>query len=52
MIDASRAEYVRDVGRVAEEFDEEEEFAHKQRVSAISFLPDNHYQCVSAGWDR
>lgn len=52
VIDASRAEYVRDVGRVAEEFDEEEEFAHKQRVSAISFLPDNHYQCVSAGWDR
>ncbi|KAL5256989.1 hypothetical protein ACHWQZ_G012046 [Mnemiopsis leidyi] len=53
VLDAVRAEYVRDVGRIStEEYSEEEEVGHQQRVTCVKFRPDNRYQCVSAGWDK
>ena len=53
MLDALRGEYVRDVGRIStDEYSEEEEVGHQQRVTCVRFRPGNPYQCVSAGWDR
>jgi len=53
VLDARRAEHVRDVGRISgDEYSEEGEVGHQQRVTCIRFRPDNRYQCVSAGWDR
>jgi len=53
VLDALRGEYVRDVGRIStDEYSEEEEVGHQQRVTCVRFRPGNPYQCVSAGWDR
>ena len=52
MIDAARAEHVRDVGQVTGGDDEEQVGGHRQRVTCVRFNPDNKYQCVSGGWDR